>query len=77
MPSREQFAYTFDNLARVIDEFAEKVGLTRYALDVQDYGAPVGYRLAAAHPERVTAIAVSRYCRRWDSNPHPLAETGF
>jgi pimeloyl-ACP methyl ester carboxylesterase len=58
MPSREQFAYTFDNLARVIDEFTEEVGLTRYALYVQDYGAPVGYRLAAKHPERVTAIVV-------------------
>src|SRR5215813_4143264 len=58
MPPRDQFAYTFDNLARVIDAFTEGVGMTRYALYVQDYGAPVGYRLAAAHPERVTAIVV-------------------
>jgi pimeloyl-ACP methyl ester carboxylesterase len=58
MPSREGFAYTFDNLAKVIDAFTEAVGLTRYALYVQDYGAPVGYRLAAGHPERVTAIVV-------------------
>jgi pimeloyl-ACP methyl ester carboxylesterase len=58
MPPREQFAYTFDNLAGVIDAFTEKVGLARYALYVQDYGAPVGYRLAAKHPERVTAIVV-------------------
>jgi pimeloyl-ACP methyl ester carboxylesterase len=58
MPPREQFAYTFDNLAGVIDEFTQTVGLTRYALYVQDYGAPVGYRLAARHPERVTAIVV-------------------
>src|SRR3954464_1927872 len=42
MPSRERFAYTFDNLARVIDQFTERVGLPRYALYVQDYGAPVG-----------------------------------
>ena len=56
MPSRNQFAYTFDNLAKVIDEFTEKVGLSKYVLYVQDYGAPVGYRLAAKHPERVTAI---------------------
>src|SRR4249919_230263 len=40
MPSRDKFAYTFDNLANVIDEFTEKLGLTRYALYVQDYGAP-------------------------------------
>src|SRR5947209_880130 len=58
MPSREEFAYTFDNLARVIDGFTEAVGLTSYALYVQDYGAPVGYRLASRHPERVTAIVV-------------------
>ena len=58
MPSRERFAYTFDNLATVIDRFTEQIGLTRYALYVQDYGAPVGYRLALKHPERVTAIVV-------------------
>ena len=58
MPPHDQFAYTFDNLARVIDDFTGKVGLTKYALYVQDYGAPVGYRLAVAHPERVTAIVV-------------------
>jgi pimeloyl-ACP methyl ester carboxylesterase len=58
MPPHDKFAYTFDNLARVIDEFAEKVGLTKYALYVQDYGAPVGYRLAVKHPERITAIVV-------------------
>ena len=58
MPPREEFAYTFDNLAGVIDDFTEQVGLTSYALYVQDYGAPVGYRLAAKHPERITAIVV-------------------
>jgi pimeloyl-ACP methyl ester carboxylesterase len=58
MPPHDQFSYTFDNLAKVIDEFTEKVGLTNYALYVQDYGAPVGYRLASAHPERITAIVV-------------------
>ncbi len=58
MPPRDRFAYTFDNLAKVVDEFTGKVGLTTYALYVQDYGAPVGYRLAAAHPDRVTAIVV-------------------
>ncbi|WP_165246575.1 alpha/beta fold hydrolase [Paludisphaera soli] len=57
-PSRDEFAYTFDHLADVIDGFTEAVGLTKYALYVQDYGAPVGYRLASRHPERVTAIVV-------------------
>jgi pimeloyl-ACP methyl ester carboxylesterase len=58
MPPRDQFTYTFDNLAKVIDAFTEQVGLTRYALYLQDYGAPVGYRLAARHPDRVTAVVV-------------------
>ena len=58
MPSRDTFAYTFDNLAQVIDQFTEQLGLETYALYVQDYGAPIGYRLAVKHPERVTAIVV-------------------
>jgi pimeloyl-ACP methyl ester carboxylesterase len=56
MPSRESFAYTFDKLAAVIDRFAEMTGFDRYALYVFDYGAPVGFRLAMKHPERVAAI---------------------
>ncbi|PIC00997.1 alpha/beta fold hydrolase [Caulobacter sp. X] len=55
-PPRGRFAYTFDNLAKTIDGFIQALGLTRYALYVFDYGAPTGFRLAAAHPERVTAI---------------------
>jgi pimeloyl-ACP methyl ester carboxylesterase len=55
-PPRGQFDYTFDNLAKVLDGFTEALGLRRYALYVFDYGAPTGFRLAAAHPERVTAI---------------------
>jgi pimeloyl-ACP methyl ester carboxylesterase len=55
-PPRSQFKYTFDNLATVIEAFTEVVRLQRYALYIFDYGAPVGFRLAVAHPERVTAI---------------------
>ena len=55
-PPRSQFKYTFDNLAMVIEAFTEVVRLQRYALYVFDYGAPVGYRLATRHPDRVTAI---------------------
>ncbi|WP_321931260.1 alpha/beta fold hydrolase [Paraburkholderia guartelaensis] len=55
-PARGEFDYTFDNLARVIEGFTEALGLERYALYVFDYGAPTGYRLAVAHPERITAI---------------------
>src|SRR5579872_5829114 len=55
-PARDEFKYTFDNLARVIGAFAGKIGLPRYTLYVFDYGAPVGFRLALAHPGRVAAI---------------------
>jgi len=56
MPARAQFKYTFDNIARIIDRFTEVVGFDRFAVYVFDYGAPTGFRLAAWHPERITAI---------------------
>jgi pimeloyl-ACP methyl ester carboxylesterase len=55
-PPRSEFRYTFENLARVIGAFTEKLGLNRFAIYIFDYGAPVGLRLALAHPERVSAI---------------------
>ena len=55
-PDRSQFSYTFENLSKVIDRFTQTIGLKNYAIYVFDYGAPVGLRLALAHPERVTAI---------------------
>jgi pimeloyl-ACP methyl ester carboxylesterase len=55
-PPRESFPYTFDNLASVIDKFTEVIGLKRYAIYVFDYGAPIGWRLATAHPQRVSGI---------------------
>jgi len=56
MPDRKNFRYTFDNLARVIAGFTQTIGLDRFAIYVFDYGAPTGFRLALAHPDRVTAI---------------------
>ncbi len=56
-PPRSAFAYTFAHLAEVVDRFTDVVGVDRYALYVFDYGAPIGFRLALRHPERVTAIA--------------------
>ena len=56
MPARGKFAYTFENIAHVIDRFTEVIGLSRFAMYVFDYGAPVGFRLAVRHPDRVTAI---------------------
>jgi pimeloyl-ACP methyl ester carboxylesterase len=55
-PDRNQFKYSFEHLAKVIDRFTEVIGLPRYAIYVFDYGAPVGFRLAIRHPARVTAI---------------------
>ena len=55
-PDRKAFCYSFDNLAKVIENFTDAVGLSRYAIYVFDYGAPVGFRLAMSRPERVTAI---------------------
>lgn len=55
-PSTEEFTYSFDNLAQVMDTFLEQRGLKKYSLMIQDYGAPVGFRIATKHPERVQAI---------------------
>jgi pimeloyl-ACP methyl ester carboxylesterase len=57
-PSPENFPYTFDNIAMVIEKFTNALQLERYALYMQDYGGPVGFRLALANPERVKAIIV-------------------
>ena len=54
--ARGMFAYTFDHIAEVIDRFTEVIGLKRFAIYVFDYGAPTGFRIAAKHPERITAI---------------------
>jgi pimeloyl-ACP methyl ester carboxylesterase len=56
MPPRDKFKYTFDNIAGVIGRFTEVIGFDRFAVYVFDYGAPTGFRLAARHPERITAI---------------------
>jgi len=58
VPDRKTFKYTFAHFAELIDGLVSKLGATRYALYVQDYGAPVGYRLALRHPERVSALIV-------------------
>jgi pimeloyl-ACP methyl ester carboxylesterase len=57
-PSPKEFAYTFDNIAKVMDHFTEALGLTKYTLYMQDYGGPVGFRMALAHPDRVEALIV-------------------
>ncbi len=58
MPDRARFAYTFDRFAELVDGLLEKVGAKSYTLYVMDYGAPVGWRLALKHPERITGLIV-------------------
>ena len=57
-PAHTQFAYTFAHYATLVDALLQKLGVARYAMYVMDYGAPVGYRLALLHPERVSALIV-------------------
>lgn len=57
-PSTSEFAYTFDRLAQIMEAFVEKLGLASYVLFMQDYGGPVGFRLALSHPERVRGIII-------------------
>lgn len=55
-PSVSDYDYTFDNLSSVVEKFVNTVGLKRFAIYVQDYGAPVGFRIAVRNPERISAI---------------------
>jgi pimeloyl-ACP methyl ester carboxylesterase len=57
-PNHKEFAYTFGHYADLVDALLGQLGTTRYAMYVMDYGAPVGYRLALKHPERVSALIV-------------------
>jgi pimeloyl-ACP methyl ester carboxylesterase len=57
-PSAHNFDYTFDHIASMIDDFTVTLGLSRYALYMQDYGGPVGFRIALAHPEKIGAMII-------------------
>ena len=58
MPSVDEFDYTFENMTNIIDKFVETIGLENYSLYMQDYGAPIGYRLFSMHPEKVQAFII-------------------
>jgi pimeloyl-ACP methyl ester carboxylesterase len=58
MPDHKDYAYTFENYADVVDKLLTQLGISKYSMYVMDYGAPVGYRLALRHPERVQALIV-------------------
>ncbi|MCG8653340.1 MAG: alpha/beta hydrolase [Pirellulales bacterium] len=57
-PPADKFDYTFDNISDVVDRLLESLGVQRYALYVMDYGAPVGFRIAAKHPQRITGLVI-------------------
>jgi len=57
-PDHAAFAYTFDHLASIVDQLTQMLKLEKFTIYVQDYGAPVGYRIAVAHPEKITGIVV-------------------
>jgi pimeloyl-ACP methyl ester carboxylesterase len=58
MPSVDEFDYTFDRLAEIVEKFISAIDLKKYSLYLMDYGAPIGYRIAAKYPERVEALIV-------------------
>ena len=58
MPAIDEFDYSFDSFARIVEKLTDKLGLDRYSLYLMDYGAPVGYRLATSRPERVEALII-------------------
>src|SRR5258708_24509376 len=57
-PDPKKFAYTFDHIAEIMNHFTEALALPRYALYMQDYGGPVGFRMVLVHPERIEALIV-------------------
>ena len=73
-PDPKTFAYTFDHLTAVVDDFASQLGLTRYTLYLQDYGGPIGFRIAIKHPDRVQAIIIQNAVSH-DVGLSPLWET--
>jgi pimeloyl-ACP methyl ester carboxylesterase len=73
-PAADEFSYTFERLAEVMTGFCENLGLRRYVLLMQDYGGPVGFRMALAHPERVAGMIVQNAVSH-DQGLGPLWET--
>jgi pimeloyl-ACP methyl ester carboxylesterase len=73
-PPADSFEYTFDHIAEIVEKFTDEMGLQRYSLVVQDYGGPVGMRLAVRRPERVASVVVQNAVSHEDGLG-PLWET--
>ena len=61
-PHMADFDYTFDNFANIVQGLLEQLGLDKYSLYLMDYGAPIGFRIATAHPEKITSLIVQNGC---------------
>ncbi|EMI56354.1 alpha/beta fold hydrolase [Rhodopirellula sallentina] len=72
-PPANEYEYTFDNLAKTMDNFLQQRGLKEYSLFIQDYGAPIGFRIATAHPERVQTLLV----QNGNAYEEGIAEAGW
>ncbi len=70
-PAAESFEYSFDHLADVVDRFLEQKGINKYSIYIQDYGSPIGFRLATRHPERIQAI-ISQNGNAYDGGLSPF-----
>jgi pimeloyl-ACP methyl ester carboxylesterase len=70
-PDPTTFHYTFDHLAGVVDQFTRALKMDKFTLYVQDYGAPIGYRMASAHPERISGIVVQNGNAYLEGLPDP------
>jgi len=71
MPAVDEFDYSFDNIAQIIEQFTDTIGLDRYSLYLMDYGAPIGFRIATARPERIDTLIVQNgnaYAEGIDNN---------
>jgi len=73
-PDPKSFAYSFDHLAAIMNRFTEQLGLSRYTLFLQDYGGPVGFRMALEHPDRVQALIIQNAVSH-EAGLSPLWET--
>jgi pimeloyl-ACP methyl ester carboxylesterase len=73
-PAPSEFTYTFDNLAKVTQDLLDQLHLGHYVLYMQDYGGPIGFRLATAHPERVTGLVVQNANAYLEGVGKPVAD---
>ncbi len=73
MPSKEEFAYTFDHLSEVMEQFLRELGLERFTLYLQDYGGPVGFRIAVRHPGWIEALVIQN-ANAYEEGLTPLLE---